>query len=170
LIRSTASLRPSSLARRLAVLAATGAVVLASCQDATAVRVHVYTDVTWQSGRRVVIAAANETPPSPSEPLAEITEPWSSTDLGDFVLLPSGSKRAPIRLAVVMGITKDPRACTIDAPDGCIFVRRKLGRALRAYHLAGLGAHLRAPRQRSGQVLGPQRLRATRARRHTEPW
>jgi hypothetical protein len=26
-----------------------------------------------------------------------------------------------------MCITKDPRACTIDAPDGCIFVRRKLG-------------------------------------------
>jgi hypothetical protein len=99
---------------------------LASCLEATAVRVHLFTDVAWQPGRRVAITAAAPQDLASAQPLAEISDAWSSTDLGDLVLLPTTDRTAPAKVLVVMGITRDPNACTIDSPAGCIFARRSL--------------------------------------------
>ena len=110
--------------RRVLSVLFVAAVALASCREATAVRVHVYTDVPWNAGRRLLISAG--TAPTSSEPSGEVKGPWGTTDLGDLVFLPGDDKSGAIRILVVMGVTKDPRSCSIDAPDGCIFARRKL--------------------------------------------
>jgi len=112
--------------RKLAIVVAASAVSFVSCQDATAVRMRVLTDVTFKSGLGIAVSGSSEGAPSLDEPLAEIREPWAPGEIGDLVLLPSGGKDAPVRLLVVMGITKDPRACRVEAPDGCIFARRRL--------------------------------------------
>ena len=72
------------------------------------VRVHVYTDVPWKAGRRVLIAAGSA--PTASEPSGEVEGPWTTTDLGDLVFLPGDDKSGAIRVLVVMGVTKDPRS------------------------------------------------------------
>lgn len=93
--RHLTTTRSRRFVRRLAVLFGAGALALASCAEATAVRVHVYTDVAWENGRRVVIAASDRDVPMTTEPLAEVTGPWASPDLGDFVLLPPRDRSGP---------------------------------------------------------------------------
>jgi hypothetical protein len=97
---------------------------VSSCREATAIRVHMFTDVAWENGRRVVLSAGKA--PTATAPNAEVEGPWTSTDLGDLVFLPGDDKSGAVRVLVVMGITKDPKNCTLEEPDGCVFSRRKL--------------------------------------------
>jgi len=93
-----------------------------SCRDATAVRLAIYTDVAWDNGRAVLLAA-NRSAAGSTEPQAAITSPWSSPYLGDIVLLPSSEPS--LYVTVVMGVTRDAASCRLDAPDGCIVARRR---------------------------------------------
>ncbi|HVJ88624.1 MAG TPA: fibrinogen-like YCDxxxxGGGW domain-containing protein [Labilithrix sp.] len=112
------------LLRSLSCLLVAGVAGLSSCREATALRVRVYTDVAWDSGRSIVLAAGAA--PTPAEPSGEIQGPWSEPALGDLVFLPGGDKSRELRVLVVMGIGKDPRTCTVESPQGCVFARRKL--------------------------------------------
>lgn len=113
-------------AHALAVLPIATLVILESCLDATAVRVHVYTDVAWSDGRTITITAAEPANVASAEPITTISTPWASTDLGDLVIVPSNDRTAAATVLVVMGVTRDPRTCTTDSSTGCIFARRRL--------------------------------------------
>ena len=47
-------------------------------------------------------------------------------EVGTMVVVPEGDRSARVGIRVVMGITKDPTTCTLEAPDGCIVSRRRV--------------------------------------------
>jgi hypothetical protein len=119
------------VARRIVVAfaaATTALVSLSSCREATAIRVHAYTDVAWSAGRRVALVAGTDANADlmQAEPSGEVDGPWSSPDLGDLVFVPTDDQTAPVRVLLTMGVTKDPRSCRVEEPSGCIFSRRKV--------------------------------------------
>ncbi|HVJ90075.1 MAG TPA: LamG domain-containing protein [Labilithrix sp.] len=116
-------IRPIQCASLL-VLGAICAGGIASCREATAIRVRLDTDVPWSSGCRAILSGGEN--PTAAEPSGEIEGPWTSTDLGDLVFVPAKDKSRPMRALAIMGIDRDPKTCTVNAPQGCIFARRKL--------------------------------------------
>ncbi len=103
------------------------AVVLgaAHCKDPTEITLELRTDVSFEAERKVVISAGAR--PEPTEPIAVTEKAWGADgDIGTFVLTPTENKTAQVRVRVVVGVAQDALACSIDAPQGCIFARRKL--------------------------------------------
>jgi len=99
-----------------------------ACLDATAVRVHLYSDIPWRTGRSVAIRAAPPDLVARSEPVAQVDIPWGSPDLGDLVLLPprAEGEGGTLSLLVVTGVTREASSCSVESPVGCVFTRRRL--------------------------------------------
>jgi len=125
--RAVYGMKSHPLHRHLSVTLALLALGSASsCQEATAVRLHLYSDVAWGQGRDVAIASGIEQADA-TDPVATIGTAWSSPDLGDLVLVPKqdGEVNAVSSL-VVLGVARPATKCTVQAPAGCIFARRRV--------------------------------------------
>lgn len=125
------STRPSEVKRACARAATSLALVVllgalpSACQEATAIRLRVRTDVPWAQGRSIHVTASTPEDIGAAAPTA-VVEEWAGADVGDLVVVPRSDKRGAATVRVVLGVTKDASLCTEAAPDGCIFARRAL--------------------------------------------
>ncbi len=109
----------------LVVLAAIGVVV--SCRDATEVTVEARTNVAWHANIDTSFTVGKPGQTEDAFSTTETRDPWGADGfVGSLVVVPGSAKDAPLSVKVVMGITRDPHACSIAQPDGCIFARRTL--------------------------------------------
>jgi len=98
--------------------------LLASCQEATEVRVRAFTDVAHADNIEVAmwVGAA----PFQGAPVTSTKGPWDdSGSLGYIVAVPpSDNREANLDVRVVMGIGRDPRSCSDTDRAGCIVAKR----------------------------------------------
>ena len=112
---------------KLAPFASLSLLATASCLEPTQIELGLRTDVPWQQGRSVAIAVGAPGTTESAEPSTVYDQTWDGNDIGTLVLLPKNERDEPISVRVVMSLSgRDPSTCSIAAPEGCIFARRKL--------------------------------------------
>jgi hypothetical protein len=94
-----------------------------SCREPTAIRVRLYSDIAWAPERTLAVYAGRTPGVDLAAPDTTATAAWESPYLGDLVLVPPADD-ASAYLVVVMGVTRPPSKCRLEAPDGCIVARR----------------------------------------------
>jgi hypothetical protein len=115
------------MSRRALALALSLVVLLVlACQDATQVRVRVFTDVPHGASLAVGLWAGAA---PPGQPQSKTTGPWVSDGfVGTLVTVPpSGKEDAPLDVQVIMGLGgRDPATCSVQDAKNCIIARRRL--------------------------------------------
>ncbi len=117
--------RKSSVRRATFLGGLGGLFFIIGCRDPTQIKLSLYTDVPYEPSRAVAIFTDDR--PDKSQAAAISRESWDSSGfVGTLVLVPSGKKNATIGLQVVLGITRHPQECDVNAPNGCVISRRLL--------------------------------------------
>lgn len=97
------------------------------CKDPTQVRIHVRTDVPYNTDRMLAFTATSPQNLEEAEPNAIVDHAWGpSGDIGTLVVVPDSDRNAKLAIQVIMGVTRDPSECSREQPDGCIIARRRL--------------------------------------------
>jgi len=99
-----------------------------SCREPTSVLIEARTNVPYRAG--IVTTFTVGSRPADvenAEPTTESRDVWDNNEtIGTLVVVPETSDDASVSIKLVMGVNKDPRACSSASPDGCIFARRRL--------------------------------------------
>ncbi len=115
----------SLLDRRVsATMAALAAVLATACKTPAQITIEITTDLSCEEIRQTNIIVG---PPGETDRATPAASTTTCVDarVGSLVIVPSGSPRAEIRIAVISGVTRPADGCTEGDAD-CIFSRRQI--------------------------------------------
>jgi hypothetical protein len=100
-----------------------------SCREPTAILIEAQTNVVHREGIVTSFTVGKPGTTESAEPTTESRDPWGANGvIGSLVVVPETTNEASVSIKLVMGVGRDPRACTGGGTDtnGCIIARRRL--------------------------------------------